>query len=602
MCSRPSWPTCRLTLPPDGADTATERAPRIVERVAPECHALACLTPPLLRRVYAGRGIRQASELDYRLTGLPDFSALKDIEAAVDELETTVVSRRPIHVIGDFDADGATSTTLALDALETLGAKCDFFMPQRATHGYGLSPAVIEAIGAAPAEGGLILTVDNGIAAIAGVDAARAAGWEVVVTDHHLPGERLPAAAAIVNPNQSGCDFAGKHLAGVGVVFYVMAALRARLGQRGVPDLPRMGDLLDLVAVGTVADVVALDHVNRTLVSQGLRRIRAGRGRPGIVALAEIAGREPVRLDTDDIGFAIGPRLNAAGRLEDMRLGVACLRAATLDEARRGAETLSSINRQRRSVQQRMQGQAEAALARLTALDESPAALVVYEADWHEGIVGLIAARLRERIHRPVVAFAPGEHGELKGSARSIPGLHVRDALAAVDAAAPGLITRFGGHAQAAGLSLPPAALADFSRHFQAAVDARLTPAMTTREYVTDGELAGADHCLGTAARLRDGGPWGAGFDAPLFHGAYHILGQRVVGSGHLKLTVQSCIGGEPIEAMIFNRGELLDAAQVYRLVFRLQVNEFRGRQSANLIVEHCCVDAPGLVRRADSA
>ncbi|HET7315000.1 single-stranded-DNA-specific exonuclease RecJ [Salinisphaera sp.] len=581
-----------------GTRAAAEHEPCIVERAAPDCEGLAHLSP-LLRRVYTGRGIRQAGALDYRLAGLPDFSALKGIDAAVDELEAAVIAHRPIRIVGDFDTDGATSTTLALDVLETLGACVDFFMPQRTTHGYGLSPAVVEAIGGAPDAGGLILTVDNGIASVAGVEAARAVGWRVVVTDHHLPGEALPAAEAIVNPNQPGCGFICKHLAGVGVVFYVMAALRARMAARGVAKLPRMGDLLDLVAVGTVADVVALDHVNRTLVSQGLRRIRAGRGRPGIVALAEIAGRDPRRLDTDDIGFAIGPRINAAGRLEDMRLGVACLRAADLDDARRAAETLASINRQRRNVQQRMQSQAEAALERLATLDQSPAALVVHETDWHEGIVGLIASRLRERIHRPVVAFAPGARGELKGSARSIPGLHIRDALAAVDAVAPDLITRFGGHAQAAGLSLPAHALAEFSRRFEAAVAARLTPAMITREFVTDGELAGPDHCLEAAARLREAGPWGAGFDAPLFHGAYHVLGQRVVGSGHLKLTVQACLGGEPIEAMIFHRDEPLDAARVHRLVFRLLVNEFRGRQRANLIVEHCRVDAPGLVRRA---
>ncbi|KEZ77020.1 ssDNA exonuclease RecJ [Salinisphaera hydrothermalis C41B8] len=583
-----------------GADGAAH-GPHIVERVASETPALGGVQPALLRRIYAGRGVTDAAELDYRLAGLPDFSTLKGIDAAVDELEAAIVARRPIRIVGDFDADGATSTTLAMDVLEAFGATVDFFMPHRATHGYGLSPTVVEAIGPPGAAGGLLLTVDNGIASMSGVDAARAAGWRVVVTDHHLPGERLPAAEAIVNPNQADCGFACKHLAGVGVVFYVMAALRARMAQRGVTALPRMGELLDLVAVGTVADVVPLDHVNRTLVSQGLRRIRAGRGRPGIVALAEIAGRDPQRLDTDDIGFAIGPRINAAGRLDDMSLGVACLRAGTVDIARQAAETLSSINRQRRSVQQRMQGQAEAALARVTALEEAPDALVVHEPDWHEGIVGLIASRLRERMHRPVVAFAPGEHGELKGSARSIPGLHIRDALAAVDAEAPGLITRFGGHAQAAGLSLPPSALADFAERFRAAVAARLTPDIATREYVTDGELDGPDHGLETAARLRDAGPWGAGFAAPLFHGAYHVLAQRIVGSGHLKLTVQAVNGGAPIEAMIFNRDELLDDSRVHRLVFRLQVNEFRGRQSANLIVEHCCVDAPGLVRRERS-
>ncbi|WP_199678928.1 single-stranded-DNA-specific exonuclease RecJ [Salinisphaera sp. LB1] len=576
-------------------------APRIVERSVPGASGLDGLASPLLQRIYAGRGVQHAAELDYRLAGLPDFSALKGIDAAVDELEAAIVSKRPIWIVGDFDADGATSTTLALEVLAAFGAHVDFFMPQRATHGYGLSPSVVEAIGPAGADGGLIVTVDNGIASLSGVEAASAAGWRVVVTDHHLPGKRLPAAAAIVNPNQPGCDFACKYLAGVGVVFYVMAALRSRMAERGVTALPRLGDLLDLVAVGTVADVVPLDHVNRTLVSQGLRRIRAGRGRPGIVALAEIAGRDPARLDTDDIGFAIGPRINAAGRLEDMRLGVACLRAGTADAARRAAETLSSINHQRRRVQQRMQGQAEAALEHLAALDQDMPALVVHESDWHEGIVGLIASRLRERIHRPVVAFAPGEHGELKGSARSIPGLHIRDALAAVDADAPGLITRFGGHAQAAGLSLKPGRLDDFAQRLRAAVAARLTPAMTRREYVTDGELDGPEHSLETAIALRQAGPWGAGFDAPLFHGVYHVLGQRVVGSGHLKLTVQSSRGGGPIEAMIFNRDVPLDAAQLHRLVFRLQVNEFRGRQSANLIVEYCCVDTPGLVRRAEA-
>lgn len=566
----------------------TQASPRIVERPYTEHVGLSALDSALLRRIYAGRGIRHLDELDYALAGLPDFSALKDIEAAVARLAEAIEHNAPIVIVGDFDADGATSTALALQVLEAAGARVDFFMPQRAVHGYGLSPAVVADIGVAPAGGGLILTVDNGIAAIDGVEAARAAGWRVVVTDHHLPGEALPAAEAIVNPNQAGCRFVSKHLAGVGVVFYVMAALKARLATAGHQGLPRMGDLLDLVAIGTVADVVPLDHVNRTLVSQGLRRIRAGRARPGIVALAEIAGRDPGRLDTDDIGFAIGPRLNAAGRLEDMRLGVACLCAADPAAAREAAETLSAINRQRRSVQQRMQSQAEAALARLTALDDTPAALVVHEADWHEGIVGLIASRLRERIHRPVVAFAPGEGGELKGSARSISGLHIRDALAAVDTACPGLITRFGGHAQAAGLSLTPAALAEFTARLQQAVADRLTPAMATREFVTDGELAGDAHSLATAARLCDAGPWGAGFEAPLFHGAYHIISQRVVGSGHLKLTVQACLGGEPIEAMIFQRDTPLDDGRIHRLVFRLQVNEYRGQQRANLIVEHC--------------
>jgi single-stranded-DNA-specific exonuclease len=563
--------------------------PRIVERdVAISAELAGALSSPLLQRVYAGRGVRHPEELEYTLAGLPHFRDLRGIEAACDLLQAAIAGGQRILVVGDFDADGATSTALVCDVLDAMGAaRVDHFVPHRARHGYGLSPAVVEAVGAG-APGDLIVTVDNGIASVAGVEAAHAAGWQVLVCDHHLPGERLPAAEAIVNPNQPGCRFGGKKLAGVGVAFYLMAALRARLAAVApARELPRMSDYLDLVAIGTVADVVGLDHLNRTLVSQGLRRIRRGLARPGIAALIEVAGREASRLNAADIGFAVGPRLNAAGRLEDMRIGVACLRATDATTARTLAGELSTINRQRQSVQRRMQEEADTALAALEQTPAERAALVVYSDDWHEGIVGLIASRLRERHGRPVIAFAPGAHGLLKGSARSIDGLHIRDVLAAVDAGHEGLIAQFGGHAQAAGLSLQPEALGAFENALEAAVAERLTPAMLSPDIVTDGALAENELALDTARLLASSGPWGAGFDEPLFHGEFEILSQRIVGEKHLKLQVRPAGGTLGIEAMRFHHGDLLDPALSYRFVYRLAVNVFRERTSANLIVTH---------------
>lgn len=558
--------------------------------------ALSASLHPLLQRIYRGRCVTTAAELDYRLSQLPHYTGLKDIDRATGMLAQAILHDQPIIIVGDFDADGATSTALILDVLASLGAHADYFIPNRMAHGYGLSPCVVTAIGAPATAPGVLVTVDNGIAAHEGVKAAQAAGWQVIVTDHHLPGESLPPAQAIVNPNQPDCSFTGKNLAGVGVVFYLMLALRARMADLGWQKLPRMSDHLDLVAVGTVADVVTLDWLNRILVSQGLRRLQAGRGRPGLVALAEIAGRDPGRLDTDDIGFAVAPRLNAAGRMEDMRVGVSCLRAASWDEARQRAEELSAINSQRRAVQKRMQEQAEAALAAMQTPEQLPAALCVHQADWHEGIVGLVASRLCENIQRPVIAFAKSGAGRLKGSARSIPGLHIRDVLAAVQASRPGIIEQFGGHAQAAGLTLQADKLDELSRMLDEIVAQRLTPAMISRQFWTDGELQPEEHCLDVAHLLRAAGPWGAGFEPPLFHGVYRLLRQRIVGGHHLKMEVCPSQGGEPIEAMFFNHDQWLDEQQLYRLIFRLQVNEFRGRQTANLIVQHCCIDRPGLV------
>ena len=525
-------------------------------------------------------------ELDYGLAGLPDYSALAGIDAAVGVLATAVAEAAPIIVVGDFDADGATSTALACDALASFGAHVDFFMPQRTTHGYGLSPQVVAELPACT-PGGVLLTVDNGIAAVAGVAAAREAGWQVVVTDHHLPGETLPAADAIVNPNQPGCTFVSKRLAGVGVIFYVIAALRARLAGQGVTGLPSLSSYLDLVAVGTVADVVALDHVNRTLVSQGLRRIRAGRGRVGVTALAEAAGRDWRKLGAEDIGFVIGPRLNAAGRLEDMTLGVNCLRAPDAPTAAEIAERLSAINRDRRRAQRRMVGEAEAALARMQDEGIERSGIVVHGRAWHEGIVGLIASKIREQRHRPVVAFAPGAGGELKGSARSIPGIHIRDVLARIDAQNPGMIERFGGHAQAAGLSLSFQAFPGFIEAFDEAVAEVLTPELADRIFHTDGELSTEEISLANARRLGAAGPWGAAFEAPLFHGCFHVLSQRIVGEHHLKLRLASPAGGADLNAIWFNRDVYLDETVAHRFVYKLAVNEFRGEQSLDLLVSH---------------
>ncbi|WP_353248920.1 single-stranded-DNA-specific exonuclease RecJ [Salinisphaera sp. T31B1] len=559
---------------------------RILERALGDTPELLALDCPLLRRIYAGRGVRRAAELDYRLAGMPHYRDLKGVAAAVELLNTAMDDGHRILVVGDFDADGATSTALVCDALAAMGAThVDYLVPHRARHGYGLSRRLMAAVGVA-SPGDLIVTVDNGIASVDGVAAAHEAGWRVLVSDHHLPGERLPDAEAIVNPNQPGCRFEGKALAGVGVAFYLMAALRAHRAERQPQaSLVRLDRYLDLVAVGTVADVVPLDHLNRTLVSQGLRRIREGRARPGIAALIEVAGRDARHLDAADIGFAIGPRLNAAGRLEDMGIGIACLRTRDAAQASALAQELAALNRQRQSVQQRMQAEAEAALDRLDEPPSARAGLVVWHDDWHEGVVGLIASRLRERHHRPVVAFAPGEHGYLKGSARSIPGLHIRDVLAAVDAEAPGLIAQFGGHAQAAGLVLAPGHVEAFATAFVAAAERRLDAALLSPDLITDGSLSDADLTLETAERLRSAGPWGAGFDEPLFHGVFRILAQRVVGGRHLKLTVAHAEGACPIEAMRFGSDDCLDATVAHRLVYRLAVNRFRGQASANLIV-----------------
>lgn len=562
--------------------------PRIVTRPVPKTPGLAGL-PELLQRLYASRGISSRDELDYNLTYLPDYTALLGMDAACDLLELALASKHSILVVGDFDVDGATSAALVCEVLEVMGAqRVGCFIPNRVEHGYGLSARVVEAIrqeGIAP---GLLITVDNGISSIDGVKAAQADGWQVLVTDHHLPGPELPPADAIVNPNQPGCGAFGRSLAGVGVAFYLMLALRGRLRRQGwQTGLPHMGDYLDLVALGTVADVVPMDRLNRLLVSQGLRRIRAGRARPGIAALAAAAGRDIDCLTPADIGFGIAPRLNAAGRLEDMRIGVACLRATERYQADTLASRLSAINDERRIRQAEMQAEAEQALALHKLNGEPPSGLVVFSPNWHQGIVGLVAGRLCERYRRPVIAFAKTNEGDaLKGSARSIDGVHIRDVLATMDANETGLIQRFGGHAKAAGLTLESTRLNAFRQAFETAVADQLTAEMLDDSVITDGALSDAELNLPTAALLRDAGPWGSEFEAPLFYGDFEVLSSRLLKDKHLKMVVQPKNGNSTIDAIAFNHRELAPQGSTIRLVYRLEVNRFRGHDSVNLIVE----------------
>ncbi|APZ43460.1 single-stranded-DNA-specific exonuclease RecJ [Acidihalobacter ferrooxydans] len=551
--------------------------------------------PPLLQRIYAARGVTSADGLARDLGALADYRPLGGIEAAVELLERALRERWHITLVGDYDADGATSTALAVEVLRACGAATvDYLVPNRFTQGYGLSA---ELVGQARARGAqLLITVDNGVAAHAGVRAAQAAGMAVLVTDHHLPGATLPPADAMVNPNLATDGFPSKALAGVGVIFYVLSALRARLrvagwfAERGLAE-PKLAELLDLVAVGTVADVVALDGNNRILVEQGLRRIRAGRARPGLRALLRVAGRDPARLVATDLGFAIGPRLNAAGRLDDMALGIECLLARDEARALELAQRLDALNRERRELEQGMREQAmasvEAALARLggTAL---PDGLCLFDPQWHEGVVGLVAGRLKERFHRPAAVFAPGEDGQLKGSVRSVPGVHVRDVLADIAARQPDLVRRFGGHAMAAGLTLDPARLDAFADEFAATVTRYADAEALQPVLWSDGELAPDELDLNSAEMLRAGGPWGQGFPEPLFDGVFAVHSAREVGQGHLKLVLRDPRVGTLHDAIAFNYAELglaPDAGEA-RFAFRLDVNDYRGERRAQLLVQ----------------
>jgi len=559
-------------------------SPLIRRRPQGDSSGLPAQLHPVLRRAYAARGVTAAADLPLELRALLPPGGLRGIDAASELLMSAIQAQRRIVIAGDYDADGATATAVAVLGLRALGAVgVDYVVPNRFTMGYGLSPALTHMALAKGAE--LLVTVDNGIASLAGVAAANAAGLPVLITDHHLAGEELPAAATIVNPNQPGCSFASKALAGVGVMFYVLLALRARLraaGHFAERQEPNLAELLDLVALGTVADVVRLDHNNRILVAQGLARIRAGRARPGLQALLQAAGRDPTHISSGDLGFVLGPRLNAAGRLEDMTVGIECL-LAPAGAARELATQLDSLNRERRGIEAQMRDEA-------LELAESNSAVGVclFDAGWHEGVVGLVASRVKDRLHRPVIAFARAtEEGVLKGSGRSIGGLHLRDAMAAVDARHPGLIVRFGGHAMAAGLTLPEAALADFSSAFDAECRARLDADALEEVLETDGELLDGELHLETAHALEQGGPWGQGFPEPRFEGCFEVIDTRAMGADgrHIKYRLRLPAGGQ-VEAMDFNGAErMVERGGRVRLVYSMGVNRFRGVEGLEMRV-----------------
>ena len=551
---------------------------------------------PLLARVYAQRGIEDPQQLDYGLQQLTPYHTMAGIKDAVAILASAIAEQKHILIVGDFDCDGATSTSLAYLALGAMGAqRVSFLVPNRFSFGYGLSAPLVDAAMGLEAKPDVIVTVDNGIASHAGVDRAHELGLQVIVTDHHLAGDSLPAADAIVNPNQPGCEFPHKSTAGVGVIFYVMSALRRHLQEKGwfeqanVP-APNMAQYLDLVALGTVADLVPLEHNNRILVAQGLARIRRGLARPGILALIQHAGRDVERLQATDMGFVLGPRLNAAGRLDDMSVGIECLITNDASRAQVLAQQLDQLNQERRSIEGEMQEQAAAVVNQLLDAEdmELPACVCLYQPDWHEGVVGIVASRVKERWHRPAFIFAQGDGGLLKGSARSVPGFHIRDALAAVDAKHPGLIDRFGGHAMAAGLSLPEERLEEFKQALNDYAKDNLDAALLERVWLTDGTLQAEDIQLNQAQLLRQSGPWGQGFEAPSFHGDFGIVQQRIVGQKHLKLVLAETSTGSLLDAICFNID--LDVwpntRDKARLVYKLDVNEFRGRQSVQLMVD----------------
>jgi single-stranded-DNA-specific exonuclease len=563
--------------------------PQIRRRAPGQPEALPADLNPVLRRVYAARGVTK-SELPLELKHLLAPSLLKGIDAAVALLEQALRERRRIVIAGDYDADGATSTALATLALRALGATAvDYVVPDRFRMGYGLSPALAEL--AAQDGGGLLVTVDNGIASVAGVARAKQLGFDVLITDHHLPGPELPAADAIVNPNQPGCTFPSKHLAGVGVMFYVLLALRARLRESGwfaQRTEPNLADYLDLVALGTVADVVRLDHNNRILVQQGVARIRAGRARPGLMALLSAAGREYPRISATDLGFVLGPRINAAGRLDDMRVGIECLLTDDAASAEQIARQLDGLNRERREIETQMKDEA----LQIVAEEGSGTGVCLFDPGWHEGVVGLVASRVKEKLHRPAIAFArAAAAGMLKGSGRSIRGLNIRDALAAVDARHPGIIERFGGHAMAAGLTLPEAHYETFASAFDTVCAEWLDATQLEQVLETDGDLAAAELSLETARVLERGGPWGQGFAEPLFEGSFEIDDVRMVGATQTHAKYRLRCGNARLEAMDFGGAERMLRSGQVRLVYRLSVNRWQGRESLDLQIEDLRAD-----------
>jgi single-stranded-DNA-specific exonuclease len=544
---------------------------------------------PLLKQLYANRGINCASELDNSTKTLLHAKQLKNIDDACELLYNALLSSSKIVVVGDFDADGATSTALSLLAFRALGfTNIDYLVPNRFDYGYGLTPETVDLAIAKGAK--LIMTVDNGISSIAGVAHAKSLGVQVLVTDHHLPAEELPDADAIVNPNQVGCTFPSKNLAGVGVAFYLMLALRSYLAEKSyfTQQPPNLATLLDIVALGTVADVVQLDANNRTLVYQGLARIRAGICRPGISALISVAKRNQAQLVASDLGFSLGPRLNAAGRLDEMSYGVELLLCDDPMQANIMANELDGLNQSRREIEQGMQAEA---LKTLDSLkfdeDNMPHAICLFDAQWHQGVIGLVASRIKEAYYRPTFVFAQGNKGEIKASARSIPGIHIRDILDLVDKKIPGVILKFGGHAMAAGLSIKEVDFKLFSETLNIVLAEQVDEAILTNVLLSDGQLSAHQLTLEQAHELREAGPWGQAFPAPLFDGEFNILQQRLVGEKHLKMVLE--VEGKSIDAIAFNVDlKTWPNPNIKQVLcaYRLDVNEFRGNRTVQLLVE----------------
>ena len=564
---------------------------RIEPRPLPQTLPFLGEMPTLLTRLYAARGVQSQAELDKSLARLIPYQQLKGIDAAVDLLVVALEQRQRILIVGDFDADGATASTVGMLGLRLLGAAhVDYLVPNRFEYGYGLTPEIVEvALTRTPQ---LLITVDNGISSIEGVAAAKKAGLSVLVTDHHLPGNELPAADAIVNPNQPGCEFPSKALAGVGVIFYVLIALRARLNSLGWyqdSKAPNIAELLDLVALGSVADVVPLDANNRILVHQGLERIRAGRARPGLKAILEVAKRDHSKITSTDLGFILGPRLNAAGRLDDMSLGIECLLTDDANAAREMAAQLDEMNQDRKSIEQGMQREALAQLKDLT-IDSMPFGLCLFDPEWHQGVIGILASRLKERYFRPTFAFADAGDGMLKGSGRSVQGFHIRDALSVVAAQHPDLISKYGGHAMAAGLTLPEANFPLFCEAFDAEVRRQLREEDLTGRMLSDGSLAVEEFHLELARALRNAGPWGQHFPEPLFHGVFQLVEQRIVGERHLKVVLKTECGSVKLDGIAFGIDRDVWPNPTIRwveLAYKLDLNEFRGNETVQLMIAH---------------
>ncbi len=572
--------------------TRIQRRPAVPHQLPADLH-------PVLQRILSSRGLLSVEQLDYALNKLVAPQQLKGITAAVDLLVQALEAQWRILIVADFDADGATSCAVGVRALRAMGAaRVDYLVPDRIKHGYGLTPAIVQL--AAPLQAQLLITVDNGIASFSGVQAAKTAGMRVLVTDHHLPGRELPAADAIVNPNQIGDSFPSKHLAGVGVIFYLMMALRARLRERGwfhpQRPQPNLANLLDLVALGTVADVVPLDYNNRILVAQGLARMRSQAACAGIQALIKVAGRDPEQLVSSDLAFYLGPRLNAAGRMENMSYGIECLLNDDLQSAQVQAEELDALNQERRFVEDDMKAEAKAILQRLQidSQDQLPFGLCLYEENWHQGVIGILASRVKDQWHRPVIVFTLNTENpqEIKGSARSVAGVHIRDVLDAIATAHPDMVTKFGGHAMAAGLSLPKAHLPAFQQAFDAQVRRHLSADDLQGVIHSDGELTAAEFNLEFAELLRNFAPWGQHFPEPLFDGRFVLVEKRLLKDRHLKLLLKPIDSELLVEAIAFNTQDTdwSPHARQLQLAYRLEVNLFRSSKTLQLRIEHLAV------------